>query len=151
MSEALLDEISLFTNAVKHEVGNRYGKSVVFEHGPLAHNQSIGCSVDHAHLHVVPMQSELRQLTSSLISEGLEWVPVEGLIAAKHYHEQGRQYVYLEESTGGKFICSHPAFPSQLLRKAIAQQTGNPNTWNWRTHPYLDNVDRTVNAFTRAH
>jgi ATP adenylyltransferase len=101
----------------------KYGNLCAFEHGPGRKGRQIGCGVDHAHIHVVPVNFDL--------------------ISAS-------DYLYVEQPLGYGRFAVHDQFGSQIFRKAIAARAGFPGEFNWRDYPKLENITRTIQACRQA-
>ena len=53
-------------------------------------------------------------------------------------------YLYLETNTEEKYVFDAPTVPSQLLRKVVARELGFPSEWDWKRHPKIEQMERTV-------
>lgn len=112
----------------------------VFEHGSSLHGHRIACSVEHAHVHIVPSAVDVR----GSIAEVAEWravgTDVDDLRSAVGVDE----YLLYAAPTGERLAAtSVEGFPSQLLRRVIADAIGLAG-WNWRTDPAADRVRATA-------
>lgn len=121
-----------------------YGQVCAFEHGPSRPNCSVGCSVDHAHLHVVPVAFDLASAVSPFLPEDARWSEA-GVKECQAAFGRGEDYLYLEQPIGAGRIVTHKEFESQLFRRAIAARIGALNQFNWREYPQLPNVLTTIN------
>ena len=106
---------------------------LLFEHGMAARGFRIPCTVDHAHLHFVPLP--LLGKAHSLPS--LAWRRFDGSIAALRTLAAGEEYLRIETSDG---VCRMTTqgtngFESQFMRKVIAARIGTDVGWNWRDMP----------------
>lgn len=128
---------------------SHFGPTVCFEHGPSAPGSNLGCSVDHAHMHLVPIRAELSDLSSIA---HLTWEPVEGLHALRE-KVSGRDYIYFEDDSGRAYVTYFSNSPSegQLVRRALADFLGLRNTFDWRTHQFEENMIQTLKAFEPGH
>jgi diadenosine tetraphosphate (Ap4A) HIT family hydrolase len=61
LPEELVAEMEGMKAKITAHVGNEYGEACVFEHGPAFASRKVGCSVDHAHLHIVPFAFNLAE------------------------------------------------------------------------------------------
>ena len=50
---AIAPEMEEMKAQLGEQVRSRFGEVCVFEHGPAFASRKVGCSVDHAHLHIV--------------------------------------------------------------------------------------------------
>jgi ATP adenylyltransferase len=119
-----------------------YGFPVhTFEHGSAITGARILCSVEHAHLHLLPTDADIR---STVVNDS-RWVPVGSESVRATAAAAGREYLYYEDPNGAAFLATTTSgFESQYMRRLFASALGNDSEWNWREHP---KVDATVNAF----
>lgn len=123
-----------------------YGPVTCFEHGPSNPKQPIGCGVDHAHLHMVPINCDFMAGVKNIFPYNLRWINVQNIQEAKSFFESGSQYLYLEQPNKSAYIATHPYIPSQLFRRVIANSVGKPNHYNWRIYHEENNVKSTANT-----
>lgn len=126
-----------------------YGDVCAFEHGPSRANVSVGCGVDHAHLHLVPVAFDLCSAVAPFLPTDAAW-NAGGLRECAAAFNRGEDYLYVEQAAGDGQIATHSDFGSQLLRRAIAARLGVPNQFNWREHPQLANISATIDTVQRA-
>ena len=122
-----------------------YGPVAIFEHGPAKPNEVVGCSVDHAHVHLVPTQCDLILDASKMFTEPLEWRSASGIADTRSFFIEKKSYLYLEQPLGKAFIANHPGIQSQLFRKVIAAHAGCLERYDWRSFPEINNILFTVN------
>jgi ATP adenylyltransferase len=146
MDAPMLAEFSEFVKVVVSAVEDTFGPSVLFEHGPACGGNAVGCGVDHAHLHVVPTNFDLLQELNSIFPENLVWADANGLTATRDAASRGLSYLFFHSSATGSVIATHPAFKSQLFRRALASCLGRSNRFDWRDDPEIPNVDLTLSA-----
>jgi len=141
------EEIERQTRAV---LRNRYEKPVVvFEHGPSAENHGTGCGVDHAHLHLVPIDCDLLTYVRPFVPTSVEWKACDWDDLTKA-HAAGLDYLYFRpEGQNGLMVVSQD-FGSQVFRKAIASFLCLESEFSWRDHPQIEIVSRTIGAVTDA-
>ncbi len=120
-----------------------YGQVCIFEHGPSKENLSIGCGVDHAHLHFVPVSLDLASAITPLLPLDVTWSEA-GLNDCMTAFEEGEDYLYLERPTGFGRIAKHQLLTSQLFRRAVAIHAGVPHQFNWREYPQISNISNTI-------
>jgi len=121
-----------------------YGQVCVFEHGPSSENLSVGCGVDHAHLHIVPVAFDLASAVTPFLPKDVRWSEA-GLEQCRAAFEQGEDYLYLEQPIGSGRIVTHQQFGSQLFRRAVASCIGVVDQFNWRDYFQIANVMATIN------
>ena len=124
------------------------GPSVLFEHGPAAVGRSVGCGVDHAHLHVVPVLVDLR---STAVQEGvldpLPWAsatwPWEGRTSLD------QDYLFVRDADGSGWIAEAAHLPSQAFRQTLCRHLGLEH-WDWKDDRTTDASDLTRTLWASA-
>jgi len=120
-----------------------YGEICLFEHGPSKPNGNVGCSVDHAHVHIVPISFDLS-------AAALPFLPQDASISCAGYQDcqdafkRCEDYLYLEQPIGTGSIIKHPDIGSQIFRRAIAAVIGKPDQFNWRENLQIPTVSATI-------
>lgn len=105
---------------------------IEFEHGPAMPGLSIGCTVDHAHLHAVTFSGDI--LANALrVNRTIRWTRVPSL--SSHVVNPAQSYLYVADSDGRHFMTFSTDLPSQLLRRAVALTSDTQDRWNWRLFP----------------
>lgn len=145
LSPDLLCEMDQVKTDVIGTLGRKYGELCAFEHGPCAANRKVGCGVDHAHLHIVPLDFDLVSAARPFMPPEAEWLDAtwESCRAA---FEKGQDYLYVEQPLGIGRISVHLSFGSQILRKAVAARLGVSEQFSWREYPQIEVVARTIRA-----
>lgn len=147
LPDSMIPEMQRLKQNVFERLERMYGAVCAFEHGPGGTQRSVGCGVDHAHLHMLPLQFDLASAVDTYLPSGSEWRDADLTdcrLAARH----GDDYLYLEQPIGRGRIVRHQNLGSQLFRRAIAAYLGLPEEFNWRKNPQIENVNRTIAAFT---
>jgi len=115
------------------------GNLVLFEHGASRNRPEVPCSVEHAHLHIVDIpQSNHVTLPSA------EWIPVPAGIAAAREVLDHREYLLWSDYQHGTLVTqqeNEAPFPSQVLRRAVAEALRIGDRWNWRERPDAISAD----------
>lgn len=141
----LLPELEQVKTAVAMTLVQRYGEVCAFEHGPHAVNRQVGCGVDHAHLHLVPLRFDLRSAVEPFTPPEVDWTP--GTFeTCRIVFGKGQDYLYIEQPLGCGRIAVHSEFGSQTLRKAIAARLGVLEQFSWREYPHIEIISRTIQA-----
>src|SRR6185503_1320171 len=99
-------EMKEFKNFLCSILTQCYGAVGAFEHGPSAASRTVGCGVDHAHLHLVPLQFDLAAAVSPFLPNGGIWKSA-GLEACQNAYDRGDDYLYLEQPIGTGRIVTH--------------------------------------------
>lgn len=149
LPEELVGEMEDMKAKIIAHVRKEYGEICLFEHGPASASGKVGCSVDHAHLHIVPLTVDIAEAARPFMPYDSVWSRASWK-DCREAHLAGRDYLYFEQPIGYGRISTHRDFGSQVFRKAIASQIGRPDEFNWREHPELDTVARTISVFAHA-
>lgn len=117
----------------------------VFEHGSARAGERVLCSVDHAHLHFVPLPAAL----SGGLLQTAEWQAFDGSLTALRHIAGDEEYLLYEPPSGTPRALTAKAgrVESQYMRRLIAEQLGNADDWNWRSAPALRVVEDTWRRF----
>ena len=141
----LIPEFQMMKHNVSELLHQKYGSVVIFEHGPARPSAGVGCSVDHAHLHLVPLEFDLARASIGFLPQCATWNSATFLECQQAF-EQGQDYLYLEQTWGSGLIATHEHFGSQLFRRAIAAHIGYPDQFAWRENPQFPIVEQTIKA-----
>ncbi len=142
LSQAEWQSLIDFTSQVALNAEAAYGvRPVMFEHGPAFAGRSAGCGVDHAHLHVVPLDVDLRSLVAALETndaQATSWVPTNG----RPLRSFEDDYLWVSDRTG-EWVRHSGQASSQTLRRAIALHLGAAR-WDWKQDVRQDRALRTA-------
>lgn len=146
LSDPLAEEMREVTTTASTELKKKYGEVCAFEHGPCGANRAVGCGVDHAHLHLVPLTFDLAEAATCFLPSGNTWSTA-SIEDCRLAFAAGMDYLYLEQPLGAGRIVVGRLLGSQVLRRAIASRIGRPEEFNWRDYPETENVAKTISAF----
>lgn len=138
---AYRSELSALVEAISNKIEDQFGSVFSFEHGGY-HGSKVSCGVDQAHLHLAPLGFDLVDAAAKG-SQG-QWreidhcrVPANPLTA--------KEYWFVSSST--KTIFKPIVSPqSQFFRKIIAEHEQQADSWDYKTHPFIENVEQTIKA-----
>ncbi len=128
----------------------KYGSACVFEHGPSQADLRVGCGVDHAHTHIVPLAFDLARAAKDFMPANALWRENATWDDCRQAFRDQHDYLYVEQANGAGLIAVHNNFGSQIFRKAIASHLGVPQQFNWREHPHIDVINDTVRRWSDA-
>lgn len=141
-------DLSALALAVYGALRSTYRVEVVaFEHGSLDGETRSGACLDHAHLHLLPLEGGL---TSVVQKSPSLWTRVrsgEILQSASDYLDRGSSYLSLWDGLGW-WIRSGVNVRSQELRREVSSVLGVPDRWDWGIFPNTDLMARTVQDLT---
>lgn len=123
-------------------------RTIWFEHGPAVHGSKIGCGVDHAHIHLLVEPPFTDEEFFSAIQKS----------SAMHWREERLAHVYNSIRRGSSYLLAASgehalvaenveSVGSQFFRRVIARIIGQSEAWNYKTHPCLENVQKTIDRF----
>lgn len=117
-----------------------YGTATVFEHGASVPRSAVGCGVDHAHLHIVPLPFSLGDVARHHpLGRTLTWRRAEGWEGI-----EPSAGAYLAVTSGDGVLVGSGDIPSQFFRRVIADELGCGSRFDWKADDGLENVVRTV-------
>lgn len=146
---ALLPEMEDMKVRLGEQLRIQFGEVCAFEHGPAFESRKVGCSVDHAHLHIAPVNFDIADAARPFMPYDSEWHRAMWS-DCQEAHLTGKDYLYFEQPLGRGHIATHDDFGSQIFRKAIASKIGRPADFNWRDFPELQTVSRTIDILART-
>ena len=146
MADALVHEMVELRRVAANSLCTQFGPVASFEHGPAEPSMSVGCGVDHAHLHLVATSVHLLDGARQIARQPLSWTPVQGLQATAGYHQRKLSYLYAELPNGESWVGTGPRIESQLFRRVIAAASGRTDAFDWKCHSFEPNVRQTIHA-----
>lgn len=130
------------------EVVTRFGSRLFqFEHGAGSMGSPLGCGLDIAHLHTVPLAFDLIEAAMRHSPSSITWKLIED-DGDPWQFATSAEYVVIREPAAKRAAVGTVHQPvSQLIRKVIAAELSSPDRWDYRAHDGLANVEATVGAF----
>jgi ATP adenylyltransferase len=150
LSGVQADDLRTAVEWAKIALGRHYGSVAVFEHGAARPGTVVGCGVDHAHIHVVPLDFDLVDAARNHpIGNRLDWERFPSWEAV--YSSVRQTQPYLAVQTDGPDVwVGRGDIPSQFFRRIIASEIGRPDAFDWRDDPRTDQAQRTIVQLTRG-
>lgn len=138
--------VEAFLSRAKTTIANAFGSRVqVFEHGTGANSAQPACSVEHAHVHIVPCAVEFDDPPVA----GYEWETMRNEAALRELVGDG-EYLRVGTASGWSIARGAEGFPSQLLRRVLSEaiEAEEATDWDWRANPRPDSVRRTFSRLS---
>lgn len=139
-----------FTQNVRERVEQKFGKTILFEHGPAKSDTDVGCGVDHAHLHIVPIDGPILDLAENNNPAPIEWREIKSFRKVSEIHKSGGEYLFYQGEEDTLLVGTSVQINSQLFRRAIAELTDSPDQFDWNENPMVNNVHATVDELNFA-
>lgn len=145
LARRAIDELDRLRMFWRSKLAAAFGTSVVaWENGPCTIGASIGCGVDHAHLHLVPLDIDLLGRIQSIADIPIHWMPAPTMHVARDWAGASRPYLLVQETNGALWITDASGFPSQLVRRAIALHVGCDSRFDWKQFDGEEHVCSTL-------
>jgi diadenosine tetraphosphate (Ap4A) HIT family hydrolase len=117
------------------------GSYFLFEHGAFPANGNT-CGVDHAHIHILPVEEKVSEAVIGLIKKSYYAKPYANLLLSLN-DEKDMPYLLCGKDTHDMYSCNNANFPSQFMRKILCGILGKKE-WNWRDFTNRHYFTRTV-------
>jgi ATP adenylyltransferase len=144
LSTSELEELKQCLAFAQGLIHKNFGPPTIFEHGPSRAGTTIGCGIDHVHVHVAPLRFSLREAVNGKFPT-VEWKPIADIEATKLLFELQEGYALVGEPYEGRmYWCSPPTGVNQMFRRTIAAEIGVPDEFDYRTHAHAPIVDKTL-------
>ena len=106
---------------------------VIFEHGLVTGSLEVGCGVNHAHLHVAPflVKDVFYEKMNSYLKLESGYVSIFDFYSSDN--KINNDYVLISNNNEDCLIYSYNGKrTSQVIRKIIAELSGNLEKWDWK-------------------
>lgn len=113
-----IEELKIIKSELQKLFNQIYGKCVFYEHGALSCSSKGGSCSDHAHLHIVAADTDVKDKFSKYGYELRKIVDYNEIIEQK---ERNIPYLYYENQENEMFIADALIVESQFIRKLIAK------------------------------
>ena len=122
-----------------------YCSPTIFEHGASVPKSKVGCGIDHAHLHLVPLNYSIIRVSEKILPNKLPTNSVDVLQNMHQMYNSAMPYLFvMEPNAAGKFFDASSG-QSQFFRRVIAKQEGYPEKFDYRNYSFEENVRATIN------
>ena len=123
-------------------------RAIWFEHGAAELGSALACGADHAHLHIIvdaPFSFDAF-ITAAAHASHVSW-QTKSVERAYSSVDPDRSYLLAVSASQVLVAERVESVGSQFFRRVIAKLVGQPDAWNYRTHPNIENVQKTLEAF----
>jgi ATP adenylyltransferase len=149
MPTMLEDEFAIIKKRLSAILTRTYRHRIhYFEHGSAKAAEQPMCTVEHAHLHLVPTDIQIWPT----IQHQFEWRRIESNITDLSALVGNMEYIWYETPDGLSFVAKgvEGTFESQYLRKIFANAAGLGEMWNWREFPRVTVISDTYASIQEA-
>ncbi|TQK44047.1 HIT domain-containing protein [Streptomyces sp. SLBN-118] len=147
LSPAALAGLEMLRRHVTSVIREGFASEVVaFEHGLCDPNLSSACGIDHAHLHVVPLD----QPVAPRFRESFACRDIGSLSELPQVNEARQEYLLLIDQEGAHHFAAAQVPTSQFFRKMIAEISGEL-LWKWNDKFLLGDREETRARILELH
>lgn len=130
-----IEELKIIKNELKKVFKNYYGDVVFYEHGAISCTKKGGSCSDHAHLHVVGVNVDVKNEFKKYGYKLREIKEYSDIIQQK---KRNMPYLYYENQEERMFIADAPVVESQFIRKLIAKNIQAIDRMLWNENIRID-------------
>ena len=134
------------------QLGIQSERAIWFEHGASQEGTTIGCGVDHAHIHLL-IDAPFSFGAFSLAAQNRgtsRWTSTSSEYVYKKI-SPSNSYLAMGSEDEAVFCEKVEAIGSQFLRRVVAQLVGSPDSWDYKEYPHYSNVLLTLQNFGTRH
>lgn len=115
---------------------------IAFEHGSGDSVNNRPSSVDHCHLHILPLQEDIY---NKIDIKEFQLEQIESLKSLLENRWKSSSYLLYQNHEEQFFLMHANTYISQYFRKLIALSEGVSEKWDWRTYCFDENIRTTLN------
>ncbi len=136
-------EFLRLVRAARRCVEQRFGPTVVFEHGASCSGTNVSCGVNRIHLHIVPFRgSALKDELGRTFQCKATASTIEQILGSLSSWSEDCPYFWVEDAKEVSLFSYGEKRESQVVRRAIARLVGLDDRWNWREYPTQEAAER---------
>ena len=130
-----IEELKIVKEELKKAFEKHYGKPVFYEHGALSCSAKGGSCSDHAHLHIVAVDIDVKDKFGQY---GYELRKLDDYSEIINQKQRNIPYLYYENQKGEMFLADAPIVESQFIRKLIAKDIDALDRALWNENIRID-------------
>jgi ATP adenylyltransferase len=135
----IIRELEDFIIKIKNFLKNIYKITpIIFEHGSMGKRNNAGSSIEHHHIHILPVNLPL--VPAILLKKFALHEQLKSMKELVKYNKKQIPYIYFSPSSGEHHVFEVPILPRQYLRQILAVECDVPKDWDWRKKPFIENI-----------
>ena len=115
---------------------------IAFEHGSGSNIDNKPSSIEHCHLHVLPLKADIY---NRIEKDKFQIFQIESLTSLHKSKKQNLPYLLYQDHKEHFFTMYADTYISQYFRQLIALSEGVDEKWNWRCNYFAENIKMTIN------
>lgn len=137
----LIDELNDIISKISKYIQRKENKRcIIFEHGTRDLSKLTSTSIMHAHIHILPFE---KKVICYLPGE-CKLKKIEGFTDLKRETDN---YLFLKDISENNYIIENDSYPSQFFRRIVCSAMGIAESWDWREHAFLENMEKTIDYY----
>jgi diadenosine tetraphosphate (Ap4A) HIT family hydrolase len=119
-----------------------FGDYFFFEHGTPPGESTRGACIDHAHVHMLPLEATM----FDRLVLALDWQPIKDYAELARFQQAGYAYVGIK---GSHFVYPNPDIGSQWIRRQVGAALDRDD-WDWGLSHSSHDLQKTLESGRRA-
>jgi diadenosine tetraphosphate (Ap4A) HIT family hydrolase len=130
LEQGAVGDLCAFADGLIEAVTANFRRPILFEHG-VGRGKVGGCGVNHAHLHIVPLQEGIGERVQSTLFNHFCFRETTTLEDFLQKGDGINSYLIFGLDKHKMFYCFDESVPSQFVRRILATETEN-RSWDWK-------------------
>lgn len=145
LSEEKLRAADGHISSLRGAISRLFGEVVVAEHGSGAPDEPTAACCVHAHIHLIPAKGCVEIIENAYAVRGGQPEVLSSLVDVKRF--EGASYLTLSPRNGVWLLWRNASrFPRQFIRRAASEAAGVGELFDWRAHPFFEEMAITSTA-----
>lgn len=139
----LEQQINITSSSFKKEVA-------IFEHGAVNNGSLVGCGIDHAHIHIVPLDFNIGLAAKNIENTFAPTLKHTSILDFYRNNENLNQKPYWVCATNYQniYYTEEMSEASQFFRRVIADKLSIGDKFDYKKHSFNENIAKTVDELT---
>jgi diadenosine tetraphosphate (Ap4A) HIT family hydrolase len=141
LGSVALADVASTVSMLCTDLSPEFGDYFLFEHGTPPDGSSHGACLDHAHIHMLPMESSM----FDRLIEALPWESISRFEDLHRYEQDGYAYLGIK---GSHYVYPNPDTGSQWIRRQVCAFLRRDD-WDWALTQSNSELSRTLEVGRR--